>query len=240
MEDCEIRPIIPPGCGCSTPGPFRPPEYHPPKPCPPVPCPPGPPVPCTPPWEPDKAAGSYHQNLCSECPPPVPFPPKDKCPTPYRPPAPASRPLPPGWTRHKPPLGAGPHGVRKLLEYWCTSVIPFVFSPNVTLYESLCHLAQELQQAIGQIDANTQDITELDGEICNIYQWINDFTKGDFSGIQEYIEKYIKNAVFFGLTDSGYFCAYIPDGWDGIQFGTTGFDEPYCCDGVYGRLTLSY
>lgn len=45
--------------------------------------------------------------------------------------------------------------------------------------------------------------------------------------------------VFFGLTDDGYFIAYIPEGWDEIQFGTTGLDDfPVGID--YGHLTLSY
>lgn len=44
--------------------------------------------------------------------------------------------------------------------------------------------------------------------------------------------------VFFGLTDDGYFVAYIPESWDDIIFGTTGLDD--IVPGVeYGRLTLS-
>lgn len=45
--------------------------------------------------------------------------------------------------------------------------------------------------------------------------------------------------VFFGLTDDGYFVAYIPESWDDIQFGTSGLDT--VISGVeYGRLILSY
>lgn len=44
--------------------------------------------------------------------------------------------------------------------------------------------------------------------------------------------------VFFGLTDDGYFVAYIPESWNDIIFGTTGLDD--IIPGVeYGRLTLS-
>lgn len=51
----------------------------------------------------------------------------------------------------------------------------------------------------------------------------------------------IKN-VFFGLTDSGYFSAYIPDSWDDIIFNTSDYDiwltdRP---DIEYGHLILSY
>lgn len=45
--------------------------------------------------------------------------------------------------------------------------------------------------------------------------------------------------VFFGITDDGYFVAYIPDSWSDIIFGTTGLDVTVA--GVeYGHLVLSY
>ena len=45
--------------------------------------------------------------------------------------------------------------------------------------------------------------------------------------------------VFFGITDEGYFVAYIPDSWSDIIFGTSGHDDfPAGID--YGHLTLSY
>ena len=46
--------------------------------------------------------------------------------------------------------------------------------------------------------------------------------------------------VFFGLTDDGYFVAYIPEPWDAIIFNTTNYD--IFIEGVpeFGRLVLSY
>lgn len=42
--------------------------------------------------------------------------------------------------------------------------------------------------------------------------------------------------VHFGLTNDGYFCAYIPKAWSDIHFGTiTDYTDP-----LYGHLTLSY
>lgn len=47
------------------------------------------------------------------------------------------------------------------------------------------------------------------------------------------------NMVFFGLTDDGYFVAYIPSKWEEITFGTSGLDD--FPEGIpYGHLTLSY
>lgn len=46
--------------------------------------------------------------------------------------------------------------------------------------------------------------------------------------------------VYFGLTDSGYFVAYIPDTWDDITFKTTGYDYTDPVVSEYGHLALLY
>ena len=45
--------------------------------------------------------------------------------------------------------------------------------------------------------------------------------------------------VFFGITDTGYFVAHIPESWEDIIFTTSGLDD--FPEGVeYGHLILSY
>lgn len=46
--------------------------------------------------------------------------------------------------------------------------------------------------------------------------------------------------VFFGLTDSGYFVAYIPESWDDIIFNTTEYDIDIATFDAFGHLVLSY
>lgn len=46
--------------------------------------------------------------------------------------------------------------------------------------------------------------------------------------------------VFFGLTDSGYFAAYIPESWNDIDFKTTGWDITLAIQPEYGHLVLEY
>ena len=70
------------------------------------------------------------------------------------------------------------------------------------------------------------------------------------AGVQEGINKWMQlhaldivgelvKMVFFGITDTGYFVAYIPDGWDDIIFNTTGYDISVA--GLdFGHLTLSF
>ncbi len=55
----------------------------------------------------------------------------------------------------------------------------------------------------------------------------------------EVISSIIKN-VWFGLTDAGYFCAYIPESWDDITFKTTGLDIVLALMPEYGHLVLQY
>lgn len=47
----------------------------------------------------------------------------------------------------------------------------------------------------------------------------------------------VKN-VWFGLTDSGYFVAYIPSSWNDIIFKTTGYDFFTTLQEEYGHLVL--
>lgn len=50
------------------------------------------------------------------------------------------------------------------------------------------------------------------------------------------IYQLIAKNVYFGLTDTGYFCAYVPDGWSDIAFDTGQvYNTP-----TYGRLILRY
>ena len=53
------------------------------------------------------------------------------------------------------------------------------------------------------------------------------------------IEDWVK-MVFFGLTNAGYFVAYIPDSWDDITFKTTGYDLTLSAMPDYGHLVLQY
>lgn len=46
--------------------------------------------------------------------------------------------------------------------------------------------------------------------------------------------------VFFGLTDSGYFVAYIPENWRDLIFKTTGYDITLEIQPEYGHLVLIY
>ena len=63
---------------------------------------------------------------------------------------------------------------------------------------------------------------------AQIEAWIN-------RNMERIISQAIK-MVFFGLTEDGYFCAYIPNSWQGIIFDTV---ADYTSEN-YGCLVLSY
>lgn len=61
-----------------------------------------------------------------------------------------------------------------------------------------------------------------------IMQWVDD-------NMISIMSRAIKN-VWFGLTSTGYFCAYVPDSWSDIQFDTGAVYGT----AEYGRLILRY
>lgn len=97
------------------------------------------------------------------------------------------------------------------------------------------------------VETNTPKIEDLE-TFKNALE-SGDLPEGVEQGIREWcsenltdlVGETIKN-VFFGLTDSGYFTAYIPDSWQDIVFNTSDYDiwledRP---DIDYGHLVLSY
>lgn len=100
-------------------------------------------------------------------------------------------------------------------------------------------------------DAIKHWIEDTQPTIDELNQLLDTIESGNLpEGMQEGIRRWLEvNAldligelvkiVFFGLTDDGYFVAYIPDSWSDITFGTTGYD--LIIPGYeYGHLVLTY
>lgn len=91
-----------------------------------------------------------------------------------------------------------------------------------------------IESAITALQQADKDINKrIDDVIKEIETLVDDDTimKLVVDAISEAIKM-----VFFGLSDDGYFVAYIPNSWDCITFGTI-LD---CESPDYGKLTLSY
>lgn len=128
-----------------------------------------------------------------------------------------------------------------------TPVLPKLYweaiTPEQELHE-LCkrlHTLFEYAQQLGTLTTEQmQELAKLQAE----------FEKFKASGFEDYYEQQLEawiethagelfeslaKMVFFGLTQDGYFCAYIPESWSDIQFDTgMVYGQP-----DYGRLILS-
>lgn len=107
------------------------------------------------------------------------------------------------------------------------------------LCKTVCMLIDYLNEVADQVNIDTDAIEELKAT----------FQKFQESGFDDYyraqIEQWVKDnmeniirdsikMVFFGLTDDGYFCAYIPESWSDLTFDTGMNYGTY----TYGRLMI--
>lgn len=93
----------------------------------------------------------------------------------------------------------------------------------------------EYQQAYDDFKQMVEDIENgtFPASIVNaFYSWM------EINAI-DLVGQLVKH-VFFGLTDDGYFVAFIPESWEDIVFGTTEYDTIVAIQPEFGHLVLSY
>lgn len=124
--------------------------------------------------------------------------------------------------------------------------------PNTRTYDNdLGWLIKNAKNADEAIKALQEWVNNTDDVISGLQQLLTDMSNGKLppelaNAIYSYIVTNFYDMVgdmikmvFFGLTDNGYFVAYIPDSWDEIKFSTSGLDTDI--PGIaYGHLILSY
>lgn len=106
------------------------------------------------------------------------------------------------------------------------------------LVHKVCCYAEQMGISVNEYIEQVENLEEqfeqfkesgfFDYYAAQINQWIQD-------NMKRIMSEAIK-MVFFGLTDDGYFCAYVPKSWESIMFDT-GMD--YSEDN-YGHLILKY
>ena len=113
-------------------------------------------------------------------------------------------------------------------------------------------IIRKVKEYIGKVEAIEDWKDETQAVIDAINQLVIDINNGNFpEEMKKAITDFIKNnfydivgemikMVFFGLTDSGYFIAYIPDSWKDIKFSTTEYDDSTPLQPEFGHLILSY
>ena len=125
--------------------------------------------------------------------------------------------------------------------------------PHTRTYDTdLGWLIRQCKTNADAIDVLNQWRVSADATIEDFQNLIDNIERGIFpeamaTALKEWIVKNfydivadMTKMVFFGLTDSGYFVAYIPESWDDITFLTTGWDYNTDQMPAYGHLVLAY
>lgn len=125
----------------------------------------------------------------------------------------------------------------KYFRFWCQSVLPLVYDDSLSYYEVLCKVVDYINKLIDEDKEIIAEVDKLKEDIATVQEIIDNF---DVKFAEKIISEYIATMVFFGLTDSGYFVAYIPENWNEIGFATTGLDIEVPIQPEYGHLVLLY
>lgn len=139
----------------------------------------------------------------------------------------------------------------KLFKPWCVKVLPLVYDDSLSYYEVLCKLTEYIQtiiESIGDSDSLKEQIQQLQTEVNLVKDELDKVKNGDYvslyidalanwidKNLQEMVARIVKY-IWFGLTDDGYFAAYVPDSWDFIRFDTGMVTD----NDTYGHLLLYY
>ena len=124
------------------------------------------------------------------------------------------------------------------LQYWCQLVLPAVYDDSLSYYELLAKVVDKLNSVIDNANVMSDAIADNAAAIKELQELFQKFQESGFDDyyraqIEQWVKDNMENIirdsikmVFFGLTDDGYFCAYIPESWSDLTFDT---------GAVYGR-----
>ena len=123
--------------------------------------------------------------------------------------------------------------------------------PNTRTYDNdLGWLIRNVKTAADAIIALEAWKESAEGSINELQQLLDDIAAGNFpKEISDAIKNWITvnfydivgdmaKTVWFGLTDNGYFVAYIPESWQDVVFRTTGYDITVDVQPEFGHLVL--
>lgn len=139
--------------------------------------------------------------------------------------------------------------------FWCQKVLPLVYDNSLSYYEVLCKITHYLNKIIeNQNYLNSvlspfgEEFQALKEQVELVQEELEKVKNGDYvslyidslanwidQNMQELVGRTVKY-IMFGLTNDGYFCAYIPTSWQFISFDTiVNTDDP-----MYGHLLLRW
>lgn len=123
--------------------------------------------------------------------------------------------------------------------------------PNTRTYDNdLGWLIRNVKSAEDAVKTLEEFMADSQDAFDQLNKLLDDIAAGAFpeeisNAIRNYIVKNfydivgdMAKTVWFGLTDGGYFVAYVPESWDEITFKTTGYDYETELQPEYGHLVL--
>lgn len=101
------------------------------------------------------------------------------------------------------------------------------------------HLLSTMKELESLVGGYNDRIRQLEQYIARLES--GNFSAAFLNGIKRLLPDLVGDVikqVWFGLTDSGYFVAYIPESWKEITFRTTEYDYSTPLQPDYGHLVL--
>lgn len=126
----------------------------------------------------------------------------------------------------------------------------FEFPHTRTYDNDLGWLIKNVKSDVEALEALEAWKESAEGSIAELQKLLDDIAAGNFP---EEISNAIKNwitanfynivgdmakTVWFGLTEAGYFVAYVPESWNEVVFKTTGYDYITALQPEFGHLVL--
>ena len=140
-----------------------------------------------------------------------------------------------------------PLTLKYLCMYNVQKVLPAVYDDSLSYYELLAKVQEKTNELVGDLNQLNEWQQAQDEVMHALEQRVEDFIAGgyreDFDEfVTQWLDENMREAitrgtrmVFFGLTDDGYFCAYIPTDWSFVLGTVVDYSNP-----EYGRLTITY
>ena len=140
-----------------------------------------------------------------------------------------------------------PLTLKYLCMYNIQKVLPAVYDDSLSYYELLAKIQAKMNEIIVSENNLNEWQQAQDEVIALLEERVDDFIDGGYieefdrfvqdwldRNFDDYIAKWA-HMVFFGLTDDGYFCAYLPHDWSFIFDSVFDYEDPN-----YGRLIIVY
>ena len=148
-----------------------------------------------------------------------------------------------------------PTGKLGPFRYWCQRVLPAVYGDELSYYEVLCKVRDKLNDTITILNQQGENVNglitlynELNTRVTALENEVDDIKNGKYvelyldsiiawidANLQQLVSRIVK-FVCFGLSQDGYFTAYIPATWAFLSFDTVAtYDDP-----DYGKLIIKW